>query len=215
MRTGVSSLSFIMQVMEEDMSDKFELLSKMNLTIRGLNAKLRKLHGEIDSLYEKLDINSDVKYAIRDIKQMEQQLYEKKECCEKLLIKRDVWEQCRETLFERVPNKTPNQSYMDALEALKQYDDNYEAALLQHGENIVSEPVYENQKAIDQLESLIVCQFSKKELDYIRLKTLGYDSTLRYCIDMSAEEQDDLTSSIEQKLSQQEILIGDGSNEGL
>ena len=66
---------------------------------------------------------------------------------------------------------------MEALEALKRYDENYEAALLQHGENIVSEPVYENQKAIDQLESLIGCQFSKKELGYIRLKTLGYDST--------------------------------------
>lgn len=210
MQTGVSSLSFIMENMEENMSDKFELLGKMNLTIRGLNVNISKLHREIDSLYEKLDINSDVKYAIRDIKQMEQELHEKKECCEKLLIKRDAWEQCRETLFERIPNKTPNQTYMDALEALKRYDENYEAALLQHGENIVSEPVYENQKAIDQLESLIGCQFSKKELGYIRLKTLGYDSTLKYCIDMSAEEQENLTSSIEQKLSQQEVLIGDG-----
>ena len=168
------------------MSDKFELLGKMNLTIRGLNVNISKLHREIDSLYEKLDINSDVKYAIRDIKQMEQELHEKKEYCKKLLIKIDAWE------------------------ALKRYDENYEAALLQHGENIVSEPVYENQKAIDQLESLIGCQFSKKELGYIRLKTLGYDSTLKYCIDMSAEEQEDLTSSIEQKLSQQEVLIGDG-----
>lgn len=215
MRTGVSSLSFIMQVMEEDMSDKFELLSKMNLTIRGLIVNIEKINREIDSLYEELDINSDVKYAIRDIKQMEQELHEKKEYYKILLIKRDAWEQCRYILFERSSYKASNQTYMEALEALKRYDENYEAALLQHGENIVSEPVYENQKAIDQLESLIVCQFSKKELDYIRLKTLGYDSTLRYCIDMSAEEQDDLTSSIEQKLSQQEILIGDGSNEGL
>ena len=60
------------------MSDKFELLGKMNLTIRGLNVNISKLHREIDSLYEKLDINSDVKYAIRDIKQMEQELHEKK-----------------------------------------------------------------------------------------------------------------------------------------
>lgn len=162
MQTGVNNLSFIMENMEENMSDKFELLGKMNLTIRGLNVKIGKLHGEIDSLYEKLDINSDVKYSIREIKQMERKLHEKKECCEKLLIKRDAWEQCRETLFERIPNKTSNQTYMDALEALKRYDENYEAALLQHGENIVSEPVYENQKAIDQLESLIGCQFSKK-----------------------------------------------------
>lgn len=197
------------------MSDKFELLSKMNLTIRGLIVNIEKINREIDSLYEELDINSDVKYAIRDIKQMEQELHEKKEYYKILLIKRDAWEQCRYILFERSSYKASNQTYMEALEALKRYDENYEAALLQHGENIVSEPVYENQKAIDQLESLIVCQFSKKELDYIRLKTLGYDSTLRYCIDMSAEEQDDLTSSIEQKLSQQEILIGDGSNEGL
>lgn len=197
------------------MSDKFELLSKMNLTIRGLIVNIEKINGEIDSLYEKLDINSDVKYAIRDIKQMEQELHEKKEYCKRLLIKRDAWEQCRYILFERVPNKTPNQSYVEALEALKRYDENYEAALLQHGENIVSEPVYENQKAIDQLESLIGCQFSKKELDYIRLKTLGYDSTLRYCIDISADEQEDLMNGIEQKLSQQEVLIGDGSNEGL
>lgn len=197
------------------MSDKFELLSKMNLTIRGLIVNIEKINREIDSLYEELDINSDVKYAIRDIKQMEQELHEKKEYYKILLIKRDAWEQCRYILFERSSYKASNQTYMEALEALKRYDENYEAALLQHGENIVSEPVYENQKAIDRLESLIGCQFSKKELDYIRLKTLGYDSTLKYCIDMSAEEQDDLTSSIEQKLSQQEALIGDGSNEGL
>lgn len=214
MRTGASSLSFIMQVMEEDMSDKFELLSKMNLTIRGLNVKIEKLHGEIDSLYEKLDINSDVKYAIRDIKQMEHKLYEKKECCEKLSIKRDAWEQCREALFGRMSNKVFNQTYIETLEALKRYDSNYETALLQHGENLITKPVYENQKEIELLENLIECQFSNKELDYIRLKTLGYDSTLRYCIDMSAEEQEDLIDNIEQKLSQQEVLIGDGSNEG-
>lgn len=196
------------------MSDKFELLSKMNLTIRGLIVNIEKINREIDSLYKELDINSDVKYAIRDIKQMEQELHEKKEYYKILLIKRDAWEQCRYILFERSSYKASNQTYMEALEALKRYDENYEAALLQHGENIVSEPVYENQKAIDQLESLIVCQFSKKELDYIRLKTLGYDSTLKYCIDMSAEEQEDLIGNIEQKLSQQEVLIGDGSNEG-
>ena len=35
MQTGVNNLSFIMENMEENMSDKFELLGKMNLTIRG------------------------------------------------------------------------------------------------------------------------------------------------------------------------------------
>lgn len=209
MQTGVSNLSFIM---EENMSDKFELLSKINLTIRGLNVKICKLHEEIDNLYGKLDVNSDAKYTIRDIKSMETMLQMKKENCNKLMFKKEAWEQCREALFGRVSNKTTH-TCMEALQALKRYDDNYEANLLQLAENIVGEPVYENQKEIDQLESLIKCQFSKKELDYIKLKTLGFDSTLKYCIDMSTEEVEGLMSDIEQKLFEQEVLIGDGSNE--
>lgn len=191
------------------MVGNLEFLNKMNLTIRGLNRQLSTVYNEVNVMYEKLDINNDVRYTIRDIKEMERRLQEKKEHCEKLLIKKEAWEQCRDALFGRMAKGTFTHTCMDALEALKRYDDNYEAALLQHGENIISEPVYEHQGEIDQLECLIKCQFNQQELDYIRLKVLGCDGSLKNCINMSSEEIENLTANIEVKLLGQEAFIGE------
>lgn len=84
---------------EEHQENK--LLSKLSFKYRDVAKKLATAEQEKEFWYIKLhDKNSDEKFTIRDIGNLQKRYEEQVNACAQLEIEEKVWHECREMLFD-------------------------------------------------------------------------------------------------------------------